>query len=84
MPVGTAGRAQIVEPTGDVHDAIRQAIRGVAELVFGNPTDLDPSDRMLHAHARPRQMAIVSFLARLQLRVLGLFFGCRCSRTAGA
>jgi len=84
VPSGPAGGAQIVKPTGDLHDPVREAVRGVAELVFGNPTNLDASDRMLHADARPRQMAIVPFLARLQWRVLGLFFGCRCSRTAGA
>jgi hypothetical protein len=39
---------------------------------------------MFHAHPRPRQVAIVPFLARRQFRVLGLFFGCRCTRTAGA
>ncbi len=56
----------------------------IAELVFGDATDLDPSHSMLHAHARSRQVAIVPFLTGPQLRVLGLFFGCRCSRTAGA
>ena len=84
MSSGTAGHAQIVKPTGDLHDAIRETVRRVAELVLGDPTDLDSSNRMLHADARPRQMAIVPFLAWLQFRVLGLFFGCRCSRTAGA
>jgi hypothetical protein len=84
VPSGTAGHAQIVKAAGDRHGSIGQAVSEVAKLVFGNPTNLDPSIGMLHADARPRQMAIVPFLAWLQFRVLGLFLGCRCSRTAGA
>jgi hypothetical protein len=53
-------------------------------LIFGDATDLHAGNHMFHAHARPRQVTIVPFLARRQFPALGLFFGCRCARTSGA
>ena len=64
-----------MQATGDHHDDIRQPLGSIAELIFGDATDLDSCHRMLHPDPRPRQMAIVPFLARRQFRVLGLFFG---------
>ena len=84
MASGTAGDAQVVQATRNLHDGIREAFGSVAELVFGNATDLHSGNRMLHAHAGASQVAIVPFLARLQFCILGLFFGWRCARTAGA
>jgi len=84
MAAGAAQTAQIVQTTGDLHDGVGQAFGGVAELILGDATDLYAGDRVLDAHARPRQMAIVPFLSRRQRVLLGLFFGCRCTRTAGA
>jgi hypothetical protein len=37
---------EIVQPTGDLHRTIRQAVGEVAKLVFGNSADLDPGDGM--------------------------------------
>ncbi len=84
MATGPPQTAQVVQTTGDFHDEIRQAFGRVAELVFGNATDLHASHRMLHPHSRSRQMAIVALLACCQRMLLGLFFGCRSSHTAGA
>ena len=84
MAAGAAQAAEIVQTTGDFHDDIRQAFGGVAELILGDATDFYARDRVLDAHPRPRQMAIVPFLGRRQRVLLGLFFGCRCTRTAGA
>ena len=84
MAAGAPGAAQIVQATGNLNDGVGQSFSSIAELIFGDATDLHASHRMLHAYPRPRQVAIVPFLARLQFRVLGLFLGCRCSRTAGA
>jgi hypothetical protein len=84
MSSGAAIDAQIMQATGDLHNGIGQALGGVAELVFSDATDFHSSHRMLDAHARPRQMAIVPFLGRCQRMLLGLFFGCRCVRTLGA
>jgi hypothetical protein len=39
---------------------------------------------VLNAHARPGQVAIMPLRGRRQRVLLGLFFGCRCSRTLGA
>ena len=38
MAPGAACDAQVVQATGDLHDGIRQALGGVAELVFSNAT----------------------------------------------
>ncbi len=84
MAAGAPGAAQIVQTTGNLDDDIGQAFSSIAELIFGDATDLHARDRMLHAYPRPRQVAIVPLLARLQFRILGFFFGCRCTRTAGA
>ena len=84
MTPGAAIDAQIVQTTGDLHDGVGQAFGGVAELILGDATDFYASDRVLDAHPRPRQMAIVAFLGRRQRVLLGLFFGCRCWRTLGA
>ncbi len=75
MAAGAPGTAQIVQATGNLDDNIGQAFRRIAELIFGDATDLDSRDRVLHPHSRPRQVAIVPFLARRQLRVLGFFLG---------
>ena len=83
MSSGTACDAQIVQATGNGDDGIGQSLGGVAESVFGNATDFHASDRMLDAHPHARQAAVVPFLARLQLRVLWFFFGCRCAFTVG-
>ena len=84
MAAGPTQAAQVVQTTSDFHDDIGQAFGRVTELVFGDATDLHPSDSVLDTHPRPGQMAIVSFLGRRQRVLLGLFFGCRCTRTAGA
>lgn len=84
MASGTASAAQVVQATGNLDDDIGQSISGVAELVFGNATNLYPGDGMLHAYPGSRQAAIVPFLTRLQFGVLGLFFGWSCACTAGA
>jgi len=60
----SARNSEIVQPTGDLHGLIRRSICEVAKLIFGNPTDLDPGDGMLHPHADPRQLPVVSFLGR--------------------
>jgi hypothetical protein len=84
MAAGAAQAAQIVQTTGDLHDGVGQALGSVAELILGDATDLYSSDSVFDAHPRPRQMAIVPFLSQRQRVLLGLFFGCRCSRTLGA
>ncbi len=84
MPPGTPGSAKVVQATGDLHNGIGQALGGVAELILGDATDFYSSDRVLDAHTRPGQVAIVPFLGRRQRVLLGLFFGCRCWRTLGA
>jgi hypothetical protein len=84
MSAGAAIDAQVMQTTGDLHDGIRQAFGRVAELILGDATNLHARDRVLDAHSRPRQMAIVPFLGRRQRMLLGLFFGCRCRRTLGA
>lgn len=84
MAAGATSAAQVVQAAGDFHDGIGQAFGGVAERVFGNATDFHAGNRMLHAHPHPGQATIVPFLARFQLRVLGLFFGWRCAFTSGA
>ena len=75
MPPGAACDSQVVQATGIGHHRIGQAIGEIAELVLGNATDLYASNRMFHSYPHPRQAAVVSFLARLQLGVLRLFFG---------
>src|SRR5712692_7406473 len=84
MPSSPTCDAQIVQATRNGDHGIGKSIRRVAELVLGNATDLDASNRMLHTHTYPSQEAVVAFLTRLQLSVLGLFFGWRCARTDGA
>ena len=84
MTTGTSQTAQIVQTAGDFHNGIGQAFGGVAELILGNTTDLYSSDSVLNAHSCPGQMAIMPLLGRRQRVLLGLFFGCRCSRTLGA
>jgi len=84
MASSPPGAAQIVQATGNDHDKIGTPLGRVTELVFGDATDLHPRHRMLHAHSGAGQVAIVPFLARRQLPLLRLFFGCRCTRTAGA
>ena len=84
MTSSPAQTAQVVQTTGDFHNRIGQAFGRVAELILGDATDFYSSDSVLDAHPRPRQMAIVPFLSRRQRVLLGLFFGCRCTRTAGA
>jgi hypothetical protein len=61
--------AQIMQATSDFHNRVRQSFGGVTELILGDATDFYSSDRVLDAHAYPRQMAIVPFLGRRQ-RVL--------------
>jgi hypothetical protein len=75
MPSGAACDAQVVQATGNGHDRIGHAIGDIAELVLGNATDLYARNRMFHSYPHPRQAAVVSFLARLQLGIPGLFFG---------
>jgi hypothetical protein len=53
-----------MQATSNQHDHIRETIFRVAELVFGNPTDLDAGNCMLHPDTRPRQFTIVALLAR--------------------
>lgn len=84
MATSPAQAAQIVQTAGDFHNDIRQAVGGVAELIFGNATDFHSRNGMLNPHARSRQMAIMPFLGWRQRVLLGLFFGCWCSRTLGA
>ena len=84
MAASSSQTAQVVKTTGDFHNEIRQAFGGVAKLIFGDATNFHSGDGMLHAHARPGQVAIVPFLGRRQRVLLGLFFGCRCWRTLGA
>jgi hypothetical protein len=64
MPSCPACHAQIVQPTSDQHSHVRKAVFGVTELVFGNSTDLDASNRMLDPNPRARQFTIVALLAR--------------------
>ena len=73
-----------MEATGDVHGGIRETLGSVAELVFDDATDLNPGDGMLDPNPNPSQFAVVALLARPQLLLFWLFFGCRCSRTGGA
>ena len=84
MSPGATTDAQIVQATRNRHDRIGQSLGGVPELILGNSTDLYAGNGMFDPHAHPSQMAVVSFLARRQSRVLGLFFGCRCAFTVGA
>ncbi len=83
MPPCATCHAQIVQATGDQHNHVRETILCVTKSVFGNPTNLDAGNGMLDSDTRARQGAIVALLARRQFRPLGLFFGCRCSRTRG-
>ena len=83
MSSGPARDTQIVQSTGNGDDSIGQSIGGVAELIFGNATDLHSGDSVLHPDADPGQAAVVPFLARLQFGVLRLFFGCRWAFTVG-
>jgi len=53
-----------MKTTGNFHDGVRQSLCGVAELIFGNPTDLDPGNRVLDPNADLCQRAVVTFLAR--------------------
>jgi hypothetical protein len=62
MPPCPACHAQIVQPTRDEHNHVRKAVFGVTELVFGNPTNLDASNRMLDPNPRARQFAVTAFL----------------------
>ncbi len=77
MAPRSAPNTQVVQTAGDLHDSIRQSVHCVAKLVFGNATDLDPSDRVFHANPNPGQLAIVAFLTRRQFAFLRLFFGCK-------
>lgn len=63
MAAGTPGTAQIVQATGDRHDDVGQACSQIAELILGDATDLHAGHGMLDPHPRPRQVAIVPFLA---------------------
>jgi hypothetical protein len=58
----SAHSAKIVQTTGDLHGLIRRSVCEVAKLIFGNPTDLDPGDGMLHPHTDPRQFSVMPFL----------------------
>jgi hypothetical protein len=49
-----AHNAEIVQTTGDLHGLIRRSVRVVAKLIFGNPTNLDPSDGMFDADPHTR------------------------------
>ena len=84
MSSGPPGDTQVVQATRNGDHSIGQSIGGVAELILGNATDLHTRDGMLDAHPHACQATVMPFLARLQLRVLGLFFGWRCTRTVGA
>jgi len=53
-----------MKTTGNFHDSVRQSICGVAELIFGNPADLDPGNRVFDPNADSCQRAVMAFLAR--------------------
>lgn len=84
MASSAAGYPQIVQAASQGQRNIRQAIQQIAKLVFGNATDLDPSNDMFHAHPDARQGAIVALGAGRQCLAFGLFFGCRCRQRLGA
>jgi hypothetical protein len=54
-----------VQAASDQHDHVREAIFRVTELVFGNSTDLDAGNGMLHPDAGAREFTVVALLARL-------------------
>jgi hypothetical protein len=83
MAPGPASAAEVVQTTGNRHNDIGETFGSVTELVFSNATDFHARHGVLHADPRARQVAIVPLLARRQFRALGLFFGCRWTRTLG-
>ena len=83
MTASSALNAQVVQTTGNGHDSIREALRRVPQLVFGNATDLDSGNGMLHSYPHPGELTVVALLARLQVPVLGFFFGCKLCPTRG-
>lgn len=75
MAIAPSSTAQIVQSGCNAHGEIRQTIRIVAEDIFRDPTDFDPSNRVFGSNAGPRQFTVVPFLARRQVAARRLFFG---------
>jgi hypothetical protein len=54
MASRSALASEIVQPTGNLHGSIRHSVGEVAEVIFGNATDLDPGNSMLDADPHTR------------------------------
>jgi len=75
---------QVVKPTSNHHDHIREALFGIPQHVLDDARPLHTGERVLDAHPDPRDFPVAAFLGSRQRLLARLFFGWRISRTRGA
>jgi hypothetical protein len=80
----TAGDAEIVSATRNLHDHIRNALGGQAQHIFDYPTPCDPSDHVFDHHPHTGEDPIAELFPQRQLFALGLFLGCVVNTPPGS
>jgi hypothetical protein len=71
----TAGDAEIVQATRNLHHHVRYALSGQAQHIFDDPTPFDPSEHVFDHHPRTGEDSIAELFTYRELFAFGLFLG---------
>ncbi len=71
MP-GTIAQAKIMQPAGNFHHHVTDAVLPVADFVLHDPAALHPTDRMLNPHFLACNAAVLFFLFQREVATTGL------------
>ncbi len=80
----TTTDAEIMQPTRNLHNQIRNASGGQAQDIVDNPTPFDPGQHVFHDHAGTGDEVIEEGIPDAQCLAPRLFLGCAVKTPAGS
>jgi hypothetical protein len=80
----TAGDAEIVQATRNLHHHIRNVLDSQAQNIFDYPTPFDASEHVLDHHPYTGEDPVAEFFPYRELFAFGLFLGCVVNTPAGS